>query len=160
MEALDECLIEMPRPQSEFRLGQTPVQCTRDTNSRCAVNVLRFEEPIAYQGGVLVEQKIRFVQYQYTDWINQTSSTGPNPSPKRNPTSIMHTAPLPQITSSFRVQLQQGRRQPMIGLLPDDEVVEVDTLLALLLDLADDRAEVLNVLEHPWHQHLVGWKVG
>lgn len=48
----------------------------------------------------------------------------------------------------------------MIGLLPDDEVVEIDTLLVLLLDLADDRAEVLNVLKKSWHQHRVGWKVG
>jgi hypothetical protein len=31
-------------------------------------------------------------------------------------------------------------------LLADNKVVEVGTLLDLLLDLADDRAEVLNVL--------------
>lgn len=37
----------------------------------------------------------------------------------------------------------------MKGLLPDNEVVEVDTLLVLLLDLADDGAEVLDVLNNP-----------
>lgn len=34
----------------------------------------------------------------------------------------------------------------MRSLLPDDQVVEVDTLLVLLFDLADDGAEVLDIL--------------
>lgn len=37
----------------------------------------------------------------------------------------------------------------MAGLLPDDEVVEVDALLVLLLNLTDDGAEVLDVLNDP-----------
>ena len=41
-------------------------------------------------------------------------------------------------------------------LLPDGEVVEVRTLLVLLLDLANDRAQVLNVLVHIYNQYFVG----
>lgn len=37
----------------------------------------------------------------------------------------------------------------MRGLLPDDQVIEVDTLLVLLLDLADDGTEVFDVLNVP-----------
>lgn len=43
-----------------------------------------------------------------------------------------------------------------VHLLADDEVVEVITLLVLLLDLADDGAEVLNVLNSPGDQYLLG----
>jgi len=40
-------------------------------------------------------------------------------------------------------------------LLADNKVVEVGTLLDLLLDLADDGAEVLNVLFYSFRQHCV-----
>lgn len=41
------------------------------------------------------------------------------------------------------------------GLLADNKVVKVSTLLSLLLDLADDRAQVLDVLFDSHCQHCV-----
>lgn len=43
----------------------------------------------------------RFVQYQYTEWINRTSSTGSHPS------RLYHVRTRPLKKSSFRIQLQQ-----------------------------------------------------
>lgn len=97
--------------------------------------------------GVHAEQRNRFVQYQYTDWINQTSSTGSDPSQKPDVYIMRTTTPNPLKYHLFVINCCRGTSQPVAGLLPDNEVVEVDTLLVLLLDLADDGAEVLDVLD-------------
>lgn len=98
----------------------------------------------ARYGKLQIEQKNRFVQYQYIDWIDQTS---PLVRISRQQIRPLYRAYSPS-SSKHRLLVSIAIGQVSLErLLADDEVVELETLLVLLLDLANDRAEVLNVLK-------------